>query len=168
MQCLKRHPRVYVSRLDVRLPNAILYPLEEMTKPYGGRFVQSLLQSSVSFMLAMAINLKPKTIGLWGVDMAAESEYDYQRPGCHFFFNEAHKAGIEIVAPPQSDILEPLPLYGYKEHYPMYWRQKARKMELQARLRAAEQKEAESRNTITAMRGALGDINYINNTYLKP
>ena len=100
--------------------------------------------------------------------MAAETEYDYQRPGCHFFFNEAEKRGINIAAPPQSDILEPLPLYGYKEHYPMYWRQKARKDELRVRLREAEQKEAEARNTVLAMRGAIGDLVYTNNTYLKP
>lgn len=168
IQTLQRHPRVYVSKEDQRLPNAIVYPFDEMIAPYGGRFVQSLMQSSVSFMLAMAINQKPQTIGLWGVDMAAESEYDYQRPGCHFFFNEAQKAGIEIAAPPQSDILEPLPLYGYKEHYPMYWRQKARRQELQQRLNEAERAIEQNKTVAQHMRGALGDLNYYNNTYLKP
>jgi len=119
-------------------------------------------------MLAMAVLQKPKIIGLWGIDMAAESEYDYQRPGCHFFFNEAQKAGIEIVAPPQSDILEPLPAYGYKEHFPMYWRQKARKQELLERLREAERKIEEGKIVAQHMKGALGDLNYYNNTYLKP
>lgn len=170
IHALRTHPRVYVSKLDARLPNAILYPFDEVVPNYGGRFVQSFMQSTVSYMAAMAISQlrKDDYLGVWGIDMAAESEYDYQRPGVHFFFNEAQKRDIQIVAPPQSDILEPLPLYGYKEHYPMYWRQKARKIELQQRLREAEQKEAEARNTVIAMRGAIGDINYTNNTYLKP
>lgn len=167
---LKRHPRVYVSKLDERLPHAILYPREEILPEFGGMFVQSFMQSTVSYMAAMAVSQlnKGDFLGMWGVDMAAESEYDYQRPGVHFFFNEAQKREIQIIAPPQSDILEPLPPYGYKEHYPMYWRQKARKIELNNRLREAEAKEAEARNTVLALRGAIGDINYTNNTYLKP
>lgn len=168
IQTLQRHDRVYITKPDPRMPKGIVLDYDEITKPYGGMFVQSFMQSSVSYMLAMAINLKPKAIGLWGVDMAAESEYDYQRPGCHFFFNEAMKRDIEIIAPPESDILNPLPPYGYKEHWPMYWRQKARKIEILERKREAERLIMEKQNLLTAMEGALADINYINNTYLKP
>lgn len=164
---LRTHPRVYLSAPDKLIPNAIVYPKDDILPHFGGQYVESFMQSSVSYMLAMAITLKPKVIGLWGVDMAAESEYDYQRPGCHFFFNEALKRGIDITAPPQSDIMNPLPLYGYKEHSPMYWRQKARKQELMERVREADHKMREAELTKATLNGALSDINYINNTYLR-
>lgn len=165
---LQRHSRVYIAVPDARLPNGIILPGEELMKPYGGRFVGSFMQSSVSWMLALALSLKPTTIGLWGIDMAAADEYGQQRPGCHFFFNEAEKIGIEIVAPPESDILEPLPLYGYKEQYPMFWRQKARKLELKTRLADAEAKRDAAEREVLLFTGGLQDIEYTNNTYLRP
>jgi hypothetical protein len=164
---LQAHPRVYVSAPDERLPRAILYP-KEILDAYGGQYVQSFCQSSVSYMLALAISLKPEKIGLWGIDMAAADEYGQQRPGCHFFFNEADKAGIEIGAPVQSDILEPLPLYGYKEHYPMYWRQRVRKKEIEQRIAEADAKVKAAQREQMMLVGASQEHEYTNNTWLKP
>ncbi len=113
---LQNHPRVYIAAPDARLPNGILYPRDEMVKEFGPYF----WSSSLSYMLAMAIMQKPQTIGLWGVDMSAHEEYNFQRPGCHFFIWEAKKRGIEVYAPPQSDILEHHPFYGYKEQTRMW------------------------------------------------
>ena len=173
--CLKSHPRVYVSKEDQRLPNAIVYPINEVRQFFGGRrFFDTFLQSSVSYMLAMAIMQKPEIIGLWGIDMAADEEYAYQRPGCHYFFDEAQRRDIGIMGPPQSDILEPLPAYGYKEHDPSYWRQKARKIELKHGIEKAEQKIREAEQEALIKRGALADIKYtmqtwrMNHTYPLP
>src|SRR5512139_1124341 len=166
VSALQEHPRVYVAVPDKRLPNAILYPLKEMKEFYGNRrFLDSFLQSQVSFMLAFAIMQKPKQIGVWGVDMAAESEYAYQRPGCHYFFDQAAQRGIEIVAPPQSDILEPLPLYGYKEQDPSYWRQKARKKELKAAIAHCDAVIQQAQAEKFAKTGALKDIEYTMQTW---
>jgi hypothetical protein len=170
---LQRHGRVYVSHPDNRLPNAIVYPQEEVYKFYGTEngplpFMDTYMQSSVSYMLALAIMQKPDQIGLWGIDMAAADEYGQQRPGCQHFFNEAFKRGIDVIAPPQSDILEALPLYGYKEFNPMYWRQKARKMELRTCVAEIENKLMALEQEKLIKTGALQDIEYVNNTYVKP
>ena len=168
IRALQTHSRVYVAKEDARLPHAIVYPKDEIYKFYGnGPFLDTFFQSSVSFMLAMAIKLKPEVVGLWGIDMAAADEYGQQRPGCHFFFNEAHKLGVNIVAPPQSDILEPLPLYGYKEQLPMYWRQKARKMELRGRVQECDALINQKMHEKHMLEGSLQDIEYTNNTYLR-
>ena len=173
ISALQNHVRVYVAQPDPRLPNGIVYPRKEVYKFYGTEhgplpFMDSYMQSQVSFMLALAIMQKPDKIGLWGIDMAAADEFHLQRPGCHHFFNEAYKRGIEIVAPPQSDILEPLPMYGYKEFNPMYWRQKARKMELKQSIAECDQRIQQSQNEKLVKVGALQDVEYTNNTWLKP
>jgi hypothetical protein len=99
--------------------------------------------------------------------MAAGDEYSTQRPGCHFFFIEAEKRGIEIVAPPQSDILEALPPYGYKEFNPMYWRSKARKMELRQSIDEANQRLHLAQKEIDIKEGAFQNELYHTNTYLR-
>jgi hypothetical protein len=165
---LQRHPRVYVAHEDPRLPHGIIYPKDEVYRFFGNStFLDSFMQSQVSYMLAFAIMQKPETIGLWGIDMAAGEEYATQRPGCHYFFTEAQKRDIEIVAPPQSDILEALPPYGYKEFNPMYWRSKARKQELRHAIDVARQKIAEATHEIDVKEGAFQNEMYISNTYLR-
>lgn len=166
IKALQGAPRVYVAKEDKRLPHARVYPKKEVFEFFGNyQFLESFFQSQVSYMLAFAIMQQPQQIGLWGIDMAAETEYTTQRPGCHYFFIEAEKRGIPIVAPPQSDILEPLPLYAYKEFDPAYWRQKARKAELK---KAIEEKTAlieGAQQEIWLKQGALSDIRYSDNTW---
>lgn len=172
MATLRNHPRVYLSRPDHRLPNGIIYPKDEVYDYYGHEgkplpFMDTYMQSSVSFMLAMAIMNQPETIGMWGIDMAASDEYGQQRPGCHHFVNEAVKRGIEVVAPPQSDILEPLPLYGYKEFLPKYWRTKARILELRHDVAQKQQQIQHLQQEVDVRTGALQDIEYHKNTYMR-
>jgi hypothetical protein len=168
LQAITKHPRVYLAAADHRIPQGLIYPKDEVYKFFGNpQFLDSFMQSQVSYMLALAIMQKPETIGLWGIDMAAGDEYATQRPGCHFFFIEAEKRGIEIVAPPQSDILEALPPYGYKEFNPMYWRSKARKMELRQSIEEANQRLHMAQKEIDLKEGAFQNEVYISNTYLR-
>lgn len=165
---LTQHPRVYLATPDERLPNGLIYPKDDVYKFFGNsQFLDSFMQSQVSYMLAYAIMQQPEIIGLWGIDMAAGEEYGTQRPGCHFFFIEAEKRGIEIVAPPQSDILEALPPYGYKEFNPKYWRSKARKQELRGCIDAARQRLQEAQQELALKEGAFQNELYHTNTYLR-
>jgi hypothetical protein len=117
-------------------------------------------------MLALAIMQKVDEIGLWGIDMSADDEYGLQRPGCHYFFEKAEQAGIKLVAAPQSDILEHIPLYAYKEHSTMYWKQKARMKEIDGRIAEAESKAKHAEMELWMLRGCRSDIQYTNNTFL--
>jgi hypothetical protein len=167
-KALTAHPRVYIATPDPRLPNGIIYPKDEVYQFFGNpQFLDSFMQSQVSYMLAYAIMQKPETIGLWGIDMAAADEYATQRPGCHFFFVEAERRGIEIVAPPQSDILEALPPYGYKEFNPMYWRSKARKQELRGAIEEARNRLTLAQQELQVKEGAFQNELYHTNTYLR-
>lgn len=159
---LKEHPRVYIAKEDKRFPKAIVYPYQEMVKKYGKYF----FTSSLAWMMAMAIEQKPEVIGIWGVDMSAHEEYGYQRAGMHFFMQKAKDVGIKLAVPAQSDLLMPVPPYGFKEQWPMWWKQRARREELEGRLQNARNQIQSFKREEYIFSGALDDMNYMDNTWL--
>lgn len=161
IETIMKHPRVYITRKDPRFQNAIEFPW----KPLVGKYGRDFFSSSLSWMMAFAIEQKPEKIGLWGVDMSANEEYGHQRPGLKFFMREAKLQGIQVYAPPQSDIMQPMPLYGIKEHTRYFAKQKARKAELEARVNDAAQRKDKAEKEILVLTGALDDMRYMNNTY---
>jgi hypothetical protein len=162
VRTLTHHDRVYVSAPDARLPNGILYDKDPMVAKYGPWF----FSSSLAWMLAMAIEHRPEKIGIWGVDMSAADEYGYQRAGCHYFIEMASRAGIEVMLPPQCDLAMPPPLYGWKEHYPMYWKLKESQKELESRMNQAGSKEKQLEEERLILKGARDYLEYIKNTWL--
>jgi len=100
---LARQPNVMVRTAagKEKLPQAAVYPEEEMRRRFGPFF----FTSSIAYMMALAVSHEPHEIGLWGVQMAQRHEYEYQRPGCQYFIQRAWDAGIRVTAPPS--LLEP-------------------------------------------------------------
>jgi hypothetical protein len=158
---LEKHPRVYVTKADGRLPNAIVLEVDRLVNKYP-----YFLTSSLAWMMACAIEAKPERIGIWGVDMSANDEYAYQRPGMHYFIEKANEANIEIVLPPQSDLAMPIPVYGLKEHWPMYWKLNAFKDELEGRIAVLQKKMANAEKEALVLKGANDYREYIANTWL--
>ena len=159
---VKSQKKSYLQKLDPRFPNALAYPLDEMVAKYGSYF----FTSSVSYMFALAIEQKPTHIGLWGIDMCATEEYNSQRAGCHYFVQKARDLGIEVVAPVESDILAPTPMYGFCGQSPMYRRLIARRAELRSRFNGIQQNKANLHDDAMALSGALDDIDYMLNTWV--
>lgn len=157
----KKHPRVYMQEERPEFPGAVKYPLDKMSKRFGDYF----WTSSLAYMLALAIDMKPKVIGLWGVDMSAGDEYGHQRPGCHYFIQEARRAGIEVYAPPESDILEPPPPYGYRESSRMWWKMNTRWRELAGKHQRIQQQMIALKKEATLLEGAMDDAQYVCNTF---
>ena len=103
MDYLKELPVVYMrDRSDH--PNARAYPEEEMEKRFGPFF----WTSSIAYMLAFAISQEPEEIGLWGIHMSSAEEYEYQRPGCQYYIQKAHDAGIKVSVPEGVTLLKPM------------------------------------------------------------
>lgn len=160
---LIQHPRVYIAKPDPRLPNGILFNPQRFLDRYGEDF----FTSSLAWMLAFAIEQAPEAIGIWGVDMSATDEYDYQRPGIKFFMREAAKAGIQVMVPPQSDLHEPMPLYAFQEHWPMFEKMNQSRKELEKRISAAKKLEDQKRDEVLLLTGARDYSLYIKNTYIR-
>jgi hypothetical protein len=167
IQTLQRHPRVYIAVPDPRMPNGIVYPKDEVLSHYPQKH-HTFFSSSVAWMAALAIEQRPDEIGFWGVDMSAGDEYEYQRPGCHYFMGVAEEMGIKITVPPQSDLLELHPPYAFKEQWRSYWKMKARRQEVAGRIAALDQKIAQANDERLQLSGAMQSMTYEQNTWLKP
>jgi hypothetical protein len=100
--------RVWMTQVVEEIPNSEEFPWEELVEKYGPYF----FTSSLSWMMAMAIEMGATEIGLWGVDMAAATEYKDQKLGCQYFSTLAVAKGIKVTVPPESDLFRPNPLYG--------------------------------------------------------
>ena len=164
---------VYMIRPVPELPNSVAYPLQDMIRHFcKTRVSLSFLASTVSYMIARAIVEVPQEIAFFGIDMAASSEYATQKPGCHYFIDKAEQLGIKVSAPAQSDLLIPLPPYGFCEEWPMFRKMDARRNELLSRkgaMQADHNKHATTANSIASqislMDGAIDDNQYMLNTW---
>jgi hypothetical protein len=147
---MQAQPKVFMIRPVVDIPNSVAYPKDAMVSKFGPWF----FTSSVAWMMALAIERGAKEIGLWGIDMSHQSEWIYQRSGCHYFVNVAKAMGIRVTVPPESDLLRPPPLYGFCEVDEFNIKLQARKDEVNGRLQAAAHDER------TFLQGAIDDIDY--------
>lgn len=109
---------VYMLELHDDIPQSVRYPIEDVTKLIG-KTVQGTpyLESSIAYMVALAMLEKVDRIGIWGVDLHCESEHAYQRPNLEYLIGMARGMGIKVFIPPQSQLLthaHGVP-YGYWE-----------------------------------------------------
>lgn len=144
------------------IPGAVHYPKEEMLAEFGPYFFTSTL----SYMFALAIMSGATEIGMWGVDMSAQEEWQWQRQGCQHFIWEAKKRGIKVTIPGQSDLLRPPPLYGFCETNPMHQKLLARAAELDGRIAQVAATVAQAQREYDYLRGAREDVEYMLKTWV--
>lgn len=166
---LKKHKGpVFMSAIDPTIPMSVRIPFEMLRDKYGPYF----FSSTISYMIAMAIEvLAPRSqfekvsIGMFGVDMAATEEWAYQRPACQHFLGLAMSLGINVVLPPESDLMRPTTMYGIGELNPRHIRILARKKESEALLAQATQQHNESAQRIHQLRGQIAEQDYLLNVW---
>jgi len=159
------------------IPGSRRLPVEDLEAKYGTYF----FTSSIAWMMACAIEdileerqarkaegLDPvqSVIGLYGVDMSATEEWGYQRAGCQHFCLLAADLGIQIIVPPESDLLRPSPRYGIDESEHWMIKLTARKAELSGRLAGAQQREQSIIREVAFLQGALDDMDYMMKTWV--
>jgi hypothetical protein len=158
------------------IPNSMAVPWRELVEKYGPYF----FTSSLAYMMAMAIdaieaewkqqdeNGEPRShskIGLFGVDMASNEEYQWQKPGCIYFALLARSKGIEVGVPPESDLLRPPPLYGVSELDHARIKLLARRRELNERIVMVNKTIEEKTRELMFLQGAIDDMNWTENTW---
>lgn len=79
---------VITSHLHKALPNAIVFPLEEMPVKY--------FNNTIAYMIAYAIYKRVTEIDMYGVVLANHDEYAYQRPCIEFWIGHALAKGIKV------------------------------------------------------------------------
>ena len=137
------------------MPRGVAYPREQVLDRFGNYFT-----NSVSWMLAMAIMMGYKKIGVYGIDMAQDSEYQSQRPSCEYFIGIAEGLGIEVFIPETADLLKAEYLYGYDDPSVMRAKMEARLKELTGRRNEAQRQRDEAQVGFLQITGAIEDVQY--------
>lgn len=115
---------VFLHAPDPDLPNALVYPLQEVADDLGQwvyRLAEDLtvkdtkawpyLTSSIAMELALAIHEGATEISLVGVDLNTPSEYGQQKPGVEYLLGVAAGRGIKVILPDNCPLLDG-PIYG--------------------------------------------------------
>lgn len=96
---VKQTKPIYISRPSKWAPSGKIFPQEQIEENHGAEF----LTSTIASMFAKAIDDGYKEVGLWGVEMASDAEYYYQRSGVkHFQYIAERYHGIKVTIPPES------------------------------------------------------------------
>lgn len=113
MDTLPAHHKVRFSQQLVtdkfRLVTQDNYPWDGVQEVWKGGF-----DSSLAYMLALAILKAPQKIGIWGADMASTEEYAHQRDNFLEMIGFARGRGIEVYLPETSQLNIPVRYYPYE------------------------------------------------------
>ena len=143
------------------IPRAITFPAEKLCGEFGSFF----FTSQPAWMFAFAMAEGAADIGLFGLDMAARSEYAQQKSAISHFCWVASQKKINILAPPESEVLQPPPLYGYSYNSSMGRKLRVRQLEVEAQLRELDQQIEELRMKRQHFRGVLDENDWTQQTW---
>jgi hypothetical protein len=136
---------IYMQEAYEDIPNSVAYPLEYAIKlnPMGRYF-----DSSVSYMLQLACMMNYKEILVVGFEMAAQTEYFYQRANFEMLVGYWKGQGKNIVIPKESTLLHG-PLYGYENMKTGY------RQNLDMRLAVLQNEYTNHSHTLALMEGEM-------------
>lgn len=168
---------LWVGGEIAQIPDAKIYPFDSVLADYDPQ--HWFCSSSLFWMKARAIDAikeeaaqqkRPITpeldkIAFYGVDMAAGEEYEMQRAGIHFLTYKAAALGIEVGAPPESDLFTPRFRYGADEWTHSFRKWRARRSELIARMQQAEAAARQHADGAMFLKGAIEDVDYMHSTW---
>src|SRR6185312_12849915 len=98
----------------------------------------------------------------FGLDMSSHEEYQRQRPAMHHWIDFAQRFhGVKVFAPLESDILSPMPLYGFDKSGPMGRKIEVRRKELVGRVAECDATIKKAEYERAYLKGALDDIDYM-------
>ena len=106
---IENQPACELQEPHPELENSSAYPIEKITNRFGRYFT-----STVSYMIASAIDAGASEISLFGVDMKGKKEYIRQRACCEYLIGLARGMGIDVYVHDRSPMLQFKHLYGYE------------------------------------------------------
>jgi hypothetical protein len=95
---------------DGRFPAAVPLPLDRLTERFGRYFT-----STIGMMIGMAIIDDYEWIGLYGIDLASDVEYQDQRPNAEYLVGYARGQGRTVVIPDSSAMCKAGHVYGIEK-----------------------------------------------------
>lgn len=101
---------IWMQEKDDEVPASRRYPREKITAELLGG--NDFFLSSIDYGLAFALYLDYDQIDLYGVEMASNTEYHYQREGLRVWLSVAHALGVEVNINGELALYN-VPVYGY-------------------------------------------------------
>lgn len=102
---------VYMQEHFEDVPNSIKYPLDDIIQHFG----RDVFQSTVDYMIALALYEGYEEIYIYGVDMSVGEEYEYQKPTASYWIGRAEGMGVKVFMPDNCDLLKTYYRYGYED-----------------------------------------------------
>lgn len=157
---------IYMQKKEPDIPMSVRFPVEAFFKVFPRYFTNSisweLATAILETMQARALGFQGFTdIYIFGVDMATDSEYAFERPCVEYHIGWAKGLGINVHVPQKSDLLKSMWLYPYEDSSPMRTKIQSRRAELRDRINNLAIQEQNSRDARNQLIGACENMNYI-------
>lgn len=95
------------------VPASIKYPFGQMIT----EFPRGYMTNHVAYMAALALMEGVTHVGIFGCDYNTNSEYGPQRGSAEYWLGVLEGRGVQVMIPPECDLLnKPSLLYGYESH----------------------------------------------------
>lgn len=186
---------------DTTAPNSVIYPIGEITRTFGTEYFTNTVAFQIALaalilrpqletykhamnqaaadgateddLARLQTELQPE-IGVFGVDMAADSEYGFQRPSCEYLIGWVQGLDFRVTLPTGSDLLKVSEMYGYgngaligkMEHRRMWLSGKSQELTGRRNQLVAELGQVD--NAIAEIRGALAEYGYLMSRFTVP
>ena len=161
----KQEKPIYLQEKQKDIPASIKFPKDKLLKAFPMAAERNFFQSSISWMIALAIVEGATEIGVWGVDMARDSEYAEEKPSCTYFLGIAEGRGVKVHLPIESDLMHSVGLYGFDDTSTMKAGLRSRDQELEQRINGAQAIIQDKQNEVFYLKGARDDIKYMMNNW---
>jgi hypothetical protein len=104
---------IFMQEAWPEIPMAVKYPIERVLQEYRAYFT-----NHCAYMIALAMMEGVTTIGLFGCQYGAFTEYSTQRGSLEYWLGRFEQAGGTVVLPVKDNTLLNFPpeLYGYESH----------------------------------------------------
>lgn len=159
---------IWMQEPNDDIPRCRIFPRKVLMDRFGpNKTMANWFTSSPAWMFAFAIERGYKTIGVFGVDMAAaEEHYTGQKAGLQYFFQKGRELGIKVVVPLESTLSFNYPLYGYAESSRQGRALLVRENELKNAVNVLNQQRAELERRVCNYQGALDQVIFDRRTYV--
>ena len=162
----------FALALEWGIDTAQPFPHSVLTERFRPYFT-----NTISWLIALAIMMRPDHIGMYGVDMAQDhilaAEYSEQRPSCEYFLGIVEGLGIELYIPNGSDLLATSHLYGYEDSGRVIEKMGSRFVELgknkeqmSAQMQQIEAQGQQLRDQMAQLTGAQQEITYMRKNWM--
>lgn len=147
---------IYMLEAFSDIPGSVPFPIDALTAQFFPDQPQGYWTSTIAYMLALAIAEGFTEIGLYGIDLASETEYVGQRPAAEYLIGIARGMGLTVTIASGSALLKAPARYGY-DQYAQHAKRPLTVAWLKNRHAELTAKHATALDTVHALDGAIAE-----------